>query len=156
MSQIDLHIEILGPSQRIPYDLLQLADPSKTHIEAYLAKGTCYLAKIGDETIGAMVLQELDGTIMELKNIAVSPSQQGRGYGKVLLEYAIKTCGDSGYNKLIVGTGNSSIGQLAFYQKSGFEIDHVIKNHFLDHYAEPIFEDGIQCKHMVVLEKRLS
>ena len=150
-----MRITRLLNNKSVLFDLLQLADPSKTHIEAYLTNGTCYLAKIGDETIGAMVLQELDGTTMELKNIAVSPSQQGRGYGKVLLEYAIKTCRDSGYNKLIVGTGNSSIGQLAFYQKSGFEIQHIIKNYFVDHYPEPIFEDGIQCKHMVVLEKRL-
>jgi len=151
----NIHIEVLGAAQPIPYELLELADPSKTHIEAYLKNRTCYLAKIGKETIGVMVLLELDATNIELKNIAIMPSLQGKGYGKALLGHAINVSRVLGYHKLTVGTGNSSIGQLAFYQKSGFEIQHIIKNYFVDHYPEPIFEDGIQCKHMVVLERRL-
>lgn len=52
--------------------------------------------------------------------------------------------------RLIVGTGNSSLGELAFYQKCGFRITGVIPG-FFDSYDPPIIEDGIPCRDMVRL-----
>ena len=90
-----------------------------------------------------------------LKNIAIDKAFQGRGFGKRLLKYADEISRQSNYNQLIIGTGNSSIGQLYLYQVQGFEIDHIEKDYFLYNYHNPFFENGIQCKHKVVLVKQL-
>ena len=142
--------------QQIPFDLLKLADPSPSQINDYLKSGTCYVAKLNSEIIGVMVLKELSPTSIEIKNIAIKKIAQGKGFGKLLLRYADKISRQSKYEKLIIGTGNSSVGQLAVYQKEGFEIERIKKNFFVKKYNKPIFENGIQCKHMIVLEKKLN
>ena len=58
---------------------------------------------------------------MEIMNIAVVEHLQ-EGIGKKLLSHAIETAKGYGMSKLEVGTGNSSVSQLAFYQKCGFRI----------------------------------
>ncbi len=151
----NLHIAAITNQKAIPFDLLELADPSRQQIESYLKTGTCYIAKLDANIIGALVLNKINATTIEIKNIAVKTSEQGKGYGKRLLRYATKTSRALGHQTLIIGTGNSSIGQLALYQKEGFEIDHIKTNFFTKHYPEPIFENGIQCKHMVMLKKAL-
>ena len=105
--------------------------------------------------VGVLVLYQIDSTSIEVKNIAVDESEQGKGFGKALLRYCEIVSRELGYEKLIIGTGNSSIGQLALYQKEGFEISRIEKDFFITNYHEPIFENGIQCKHMVILEKIL-
>lgn len=152
----NLNIEPLKSTQDIPFDLLELADPSRVNVESYVKTGMCYLAKINSEIVGVIVLNKISSTTMEIKNIAVRASEQGKGFGKALLRYSEKVSQESGYKKLIIGTGNSSIGQLVLYQKEGFEIERIEKNFFLNNYPEPIFENGIQCKHMVILEKNLK
>lgn len=151
----DLHIEPLAVDQDIPYDLLELADPSRQQIEAYLKTGTCHVGKIASAIVGLVLLDRIAPAVMEIKNIAVSAAEQGRGFGKLLLRYSEAVSRASGCQRLVIGTGNSSIGQLALYQKEGFEIVSIERNFFLDNYPEPIFENGIPCKHKIVLEKCL-
>jgi len=142
--------------EKIPFDLLELADPSRIQIESYLKSGICYIAEFESKVIGVIVLNKVDSTTLEVRNIAIKESEQGKGYGKALLRYSTKVSLESGYKRLIIGSGNSSIGQLALYQKEGFEIDRIEKDFFIKNYSEPIFENGIQCKHMVILEKNLK
>ncbi len=68
---------------------------------------------------------------------------------------AIEVAKSKGYRTIEVGTANSSIGQLAFYQKCGFRITGVDKDFFVRHYPEEIFENGIQCRDMVRLSQNL-
>jgi GNAT superfamily N-acetyltransferase len=150
-----LKIEPINHDQAIPFELLTLADPSLSQIKKYLDAGQCYVAKIDSQLIGVLVLTELTPTTIEIKNIAILEFMQGKGYGKQLLKFAEEIARKSNYQKLIIGTGNSSIGQLALYQKEGFEITSVVKDFFVTNYKEPIFENGIQCKHMIMLEKEL-
>jgi ribosomal protein S18 acetylase RimI-like enzyme len=89
--------------------------------------------------------------VMELVNIAVAEKQQGRGIGKQLVLHAIETAKSLGSKSLEVGTGNSSVGQLAFYQKCGFRIVGVDRDFFTRHYSKPIYENGIQCRDMIRL-----
>ncbi len=96
------------------------------------------------------------GTVMEGKNIAVKEEAQRRGYGKRLLHYALDFCRRQGYEKVIVGTGHSSMNNLACYQKAGFRFLAIRRNFFTDHYDEPIFEHGIQCRDIILLEVDLA
>lgn len=151
-----LNIDKANHYQEIPFGLLELADPSRSQINEYLESGHCYVAKLNSQTIGVLILKELTPTSVEIKNIAIDELFQGKGYGKQLLKYADEISRKLNYEKIIIGTGNSSIGQLSLYQKEGFEMSHIKKDFFLDNYKEPIFENDIQCKHMVVLEKKIS
>lgn len=152
---MNLHIELLVNPSETPLELLYLSDPSKAHINSNLQSGSCYIAKLKSEIVGVIVLGNINSTTTEIKNIAVKESEQGKGIGKFLLRYAEDIIRESGNKKLIIGTGNSSIGQLALYQKEGFEIESIKKDFFLRNYDEIIFENGIHCKHMVVLGKKL-
>lgn len=144
----------LQDSKEAPMDLLELADPSIDQVNKYLKHGRCFVLKLDlDIIVGAMVLQENSPDKIEIKNIAVSEQHQGQGFGKLMLNFALDFATKSGYQKLTIATGNSSIGQLALYQKVGFEIVDVVKDYFIRNYSEPIFENGITCKHQIVLEK---
>jgi ribosomal protein S18 acetylase RimI-like enzyme len=92
---------------------------------------------------------------VELVNIAVSENEQGKGIGKQLVMDAIQISKMRGYKTIEVGTGNSSIGQLALYQKCGFRITSVDPDFFIRHYEDKIFENGIWCKDMIRMSQDL-
>jgi len=148
-------IRKLATNEKMPYDLLLLADPSVTMINSYLPFSDVYVLEQKKQVIAVYVLLK-DNDAMEIKNIAVSPAHQGKGLGKILLQDAAQRARAGGFRKLCIGTGNSSIAQLYLYQRQGFEITAVRKNYFTTHYSEPIYENGIQCRHMIVLEKWLG
>ena len=152
----DFQIKPLQSTREIPYDLLALADPSEIHVKNYLIEGDCYIGSIGSIIVGVLVLLRIDRETVEIKNIAVKTSCQGKGYGKMLLRYAERKARSGGYKTLRIGTGNSSLHQLALYQKLGFEMKKIIQDFFLISYAKTIIENGIQCKHMIVLEKTID
>ena len=151
-----LEIHILNDQNAIPYTLLKLADPSTEQINKYLKTGTCYVAKMGNQIIGTMILNKTEPNMLEIKNIAVDETFQNRGFGAQMIRKAIEIGKEKGMQKMQIGTGNSSIGQLKLYQKMGFEMVDIIKDFFVDQYAETIMENGIQCKHMVRLEMDLT
>ncbi len=138
-----------------PWDLLTLADPSGPLIKEYLRSGSVFVAELGAKVIGVYVLRGLSPRRGELVNIAVDPDAQGRGIGTRLVEHCLQTARERGWETLEVGTGNSSAGPMALYQKCGFRITSIDRGFFLRHYPEPIFEDGIPCVDMVRLSRDL-
>jgi ribosomal protein S18 acetylase RimI-like enzyme len=152
----DMTIRLLSSEEKPPYDLLLLADPSVKMIEKYLFASSVYVAIIEAEIVGVLVLLPISETLIDIKNIAVSEMYQGQGIGKQLLTYAILKASESGCHDIQIGTANSSIGQLALYQKMGFEMDSIIKSFFTDNYSKTMYENGILVQDMVVLKKRLG
>ena len=120
-------------------------------MEAYLEQGECYVAEEKEEINGVFVLVPLSDLTVEIKNIAIREDRQKQGLGKKLLQEAIRVAKNRGFESIEIGTGNSSIGQLALYQKYGFRISSVIKDFFIDQYDEVIMENGIQCMDMIRL-----
>src|SRR5699024_12879831 len=112
-------IEKLKSVDEAPIELLLLADPSKNLILNYLKNGECFVYKENNEALGCFVLQKINQDKIELVNIAVLESKQKVGIGKKLLANAFEYAKKNGYKNIEVGTGNSSIGQIAFYQKIG-------------------------------------
>jgi len=148
-------ISPLPPGHQLPGNLLLLADPSREQIEQYVHTGKSYQAMIEAQVVGIIILLEISEALLEIKNIAVAEAWQGKGIGRQLLRHAYKVARGDGYSRLRIATGNSSIGQLALYQQEGFEISHIDKDYFIHHYPEPIFENGIRCRHRIVLEQYL-
>lgn len=136
--------------------LLLLADPSETMIMSYLSRGHLLVAELAGRTIGVSHLDPLGAGGVELRNLAVVEDLQRQGYGRRLMEEVIAFCRQQGYDHLRVGTGNSSLGNLAFYQKLGFRLVGVERDYFRRNYREPIYENGIRCLDRVVLELSLT
>lgn len=102
-----------------------------------------------------MILCPIDLKKVEIKNIAVDKNYRNKGFGKLLLSHAEEVCREKGYRYISIGTGNSSIFQMKLYQSRGYEMKKLEKDYFLKYYNEPIYENGIQCKHLIMLEKKL-
>lgn len=157
MSNTDnLRFERLAAGQEPPYELLLLADPSRTLVDEYLQRGHCYLAYLGDELVGQYVLMEREPGEMEIMNIAVKESHQGKGLGKQLLYHAIREATRRKASVLEIGTGNSSVYQLLLYQKCGFRLYRIDHDFFVRHYEEEIVENGIACRDMIRLRMTLA
>lgn len=145
----------LEEKESLPWDLLLLADPSKGMIEEYLGKGKTFVVELNKQISGVMVLLPTRPFTIEIINIAVDETKQGIGIGKKLIYYAIDYGKKHGYKRIEIGTGNSSIGQLALYQKCGFRIDGIDRDYFIRNYPEKIEENGIACVDMVRLSMEL-
>lgn len=150
-----MEIKRLEKQEKVPLELLLLADPSKIIVEDYVAKGECFIAENEEQTIGVYVLLPTRPQTVEIVNVAVAENYQGKGIGKLLVSHAIRIAKTQGYKTIEIGTGNSSIGQLALYQKCGFRIVSVDHNYFIKHYSEEIYENGIQCIDMIRLSQDL-
>lgn len=152
----NLAFDKFDKDKQLPYDLLLLADPSKDLIDEYLKSSDIYVARHNDEILGIVVLFPLTKETVEIKNVAVKTEYQGQGLGSFLIENVVQVAMLNRQKSICIGTANSSVGQLYLYQKLGFEITDLKRNFFTDNYAEPIYENGIPAKHMLILTRQLN
>lgn len=150
-----IEIKRLDNNEGIPYDLLLLADPSIEIINDYINRGYCYAAYANNNIVGSFVIIRTRPLTLELVNVSVREAYQGKGIGKRLILSAIELAKQEHAKVLEIGTGNSSINQLALYQKCGFRIVGVDRDFFRRHYKEKIIENGIECIDMIRLRMDL-
>lgn len=158
-----MQVKDLTPAEW-PWPLLLDTDPSRELINGYIHQSTV-MGLIDENTviapngqslpIAVVVLLQRDRQVVEVMNIAVAPSHRGKKLGKLLLAAAIERSRQQGTQRMIVGTGNSGIAQLAFYQKMGFRLEAIDHDYFVRTYPEPIFENGIWCRDRVLLSQDL-
>ncbi len=151
----DLVVKKMSSDDEVPYDLLLLADPSIDRIYDYTNRGNCYAAYVNNNIVGVYVIIRTGPLTLELANVAVSKAYQGKGIGKRLIFSAIDMARKEKAKVLEVGTGNSSISQLALYQKCGFRIVRIDRDFFKKNYREKIIENGIECIDMIRLSMDL-
>lgn len=126
--------------------LLLLADEQESMIDKYLPRGTMYA--LDDDGVKAVCVVTDEGEgVLEIKNLAVLPSCQRRGYGRRMVEF-IRQKYSGVYKILQVGTGDSPL-TVPFYEACGFKRSHVVKNFFTQNYDHPIFEARVQLMDMV-------
>jgi ribosomal protein S18 acetylase RimI-like enzyme len=150
-----MKIRKLNTGELVPFNLLLQADPSPKIIEEYIKRGDCYIAEDSNIIMGVYVLLPTRPETVELVNLSVLESEQGKGLEKKLILHAIQIAKDRGFQRIEIGTGNSSIGQLALYQKCGFRIVGVDIDFFSKNYPEEIYENGIHCRDMIRLSRNL-
>ncbi|WP_290438225.1 GNAT family N-acetyltransferase, partial [Aeromonas caviae] len=139
----------------LPLALLLEADPAASRIAAYLPGAWGFAALADNEVVGACVAGLVGEQTAEIFNIAVAPSRQQQGIGSGLLRFVLENLAGKGIGRVELGTG--SFGhQLAYYQRHGFRVHAVVKDHFLIHYPEPLMEHGIQHKDMLRLSLALT
>ncbi len=143
-----MRIEPVNSDKKKYLDLLLLADEQEEMIDRYLEDSKMYVL-IDSKAKGVCVVTDNGNGIFEIKNIAVAPDAQGRGYGRQMIEHVKREYCDQ-CKQLLVGTGDSSM-TIPFYEKNDFTELYRIKNFFTDNYNHPIFESGKQLIDLVVL-----
>lgn len=71
--------------------------------------------------------------VSEIINFYVSKDFQGLGFGKMLLDFAVRVCSDSGVKVLSLEVRKSNAKAIKLYDSFGF-----IDSHIRDHY----YQDG--------------
>ncbi|WP_447744329.1 GNAT family N-acetyltransferase [Pseudomonas nicosulfuronedens] len=150
-----LFLRELDPAHA-PWPLLLLADPSREQVEGYLQRSRLLGIFDTGRALGVVVITPREQGTAEISNLAVDEAWQGRGLGRRLLEAAIRQARTDGLLRLTIATGNSSLAQLGLYQRVGFRIVGIEVDHFVRHYPEPIYENGIQCRDQIRLVLDLS
>ena len=133
--------------------LLLLADEQEDMVDRYLERGTMYVLEDGGAVRAECVVTDEGDGVLELKNLAVAPAVQGRGYGRRLVEFLAETYAGT-FRTMQVGTGDSPATR-PFYERCGFVFHHRIERFFSDHYDHPIYERGMQLVDMVYLQRAL-
>lgn len=147
-----MEIREIKENKKIYIELLLLADEEERMIDKYLERGQMFVLDDGGIKAECVVTQEGDNAI-EIKNIAVYPKYQKKGYGKKLIEF-VENKYKNDFDIIRVGTGDSKL-TIPFYENCGFRKSYCIKDFFVNNYENPIYEDGIRLKDMVYLEKKL-
>ena len=137
----------------IPHSLLIEADPNESAVKAYLSRSRILLGIEGGRVLGAAVY-EITHEEACLWNICVCKTHRRKGLGAELIDEMSTLVRLEGIKSLLVGTGNSSLGPLAFYQRCGFRMDSIRKG-FFESYHPPIYENSIRCIDMLMLRKYL-
>lgn len=134
-------------------ELLLLADEQESMIDRYLDRGSMY-ALFEDGVRAVCVVTDEGGGILELKNLAVRPEYQRKGYGTAMIRFLEERYRGQ-YGILQVGTGDSPL-TVPFYEACGFRRSHTVKNFFTEQYDHPIYEAGVLLKDMVYLRKKMD
>ncbi|UOQ45131.1 GNAT family N-acetyltransferase [Halobacillus salinarum] len=145
--------EVQDRSDFLP--LLLIGDESEEMVKEYMDTGDLYEIIFKGKVAGVCLFTYFDHHVVELKNIGILPEYRSRGLGKTVLHQACHLYKNKKMTEMIAGTANSSIENLAFYQKAGFQFAEIRKGFFLQ-YPEPIFENGIQAVDMILFKKGLK
>ena len=146
-----MEFQTISDSKRRFLPLLLLGDEQEDMIERYLDRGTLWALYDGGVLRCVCVVTEEGGGDFEIKNLAVAPESQRRGYGRAMVEHVARQCRG---RRLLAGTGDSPL-TVPFYQACGFREDHRIPNFFTENYDHPIYEAGRRLVDMVVFAMAL-
>ncbi len=148
-----------GPQREQYLPLLLLADESQEQVRSYMHDGELY-AFVGQDAraIGIVLTIPAEEGGVELKAVAVDGSQQNRGLGRRMLTAVLEELRGRGVRRVIVGTANAGIGQLAYYQKAGFRLQRIERDFFSPARGYPaVMEDnGIRLRDMVWMDLELD
>ena len=97
--------------------------PMLENYEARVNEGTLYVLEAKTGIVGFVVLV-MDADAMLLENVAVAPCAQGRGYGRVLVEFAASRAVIAGATELKLYTNAAMHENLALYAHLGFTETH--------------------------------
>lgn len=153
-------ITVPSGAQRERYlPLLLLADESQEQVRSYMQDGELY-AFVGHDAraVGIVLTIPAEDGSVELKAVAVDAAQQNRGTGRSMLAAVLEELRRRGVRRVIVGTANAGIGQLAYYQKAGFRLQRIERDFFSPARGYPaVMEDnGIRLRDMVWMDLELD
>ncbi len=72
-----------------------------------------------DDMLGCCMLTRIDSATVRLRQMAVKTGLQGKGIGRVLMQFAENLSRDHGYSRLVMHARKTAAG---FYEKLGYKI----------------------------------
>jgi GNAT superfamily N-acetyltransferase len=147
----------VGPDEiELLIPILRQAEESERALRWSLANlvDAVYRMDVDGQIVGAATMQ-WRGDPCEIMELAVAPERQGQGFGKQLVAWLVDEARRRGKHRLLVGTANSSISNIVFYQRCGLRMDQVRQDYFW-YYREPHFENGLQIRDMLVFRYDLT
>lgn len=108
---------------------------------------TTYAAFLQDRPVGAAVVRWASPS-SEIEYLAVTTADRGRGHGRQIIAVLQAELPAHG-RRLVVGTANSALDNIAFYQKCGFRM-HAVKPDYFAYIQPPVRENGILMRDMIV------
>ncbi|MDR0819851.1 MAG: GNAT family N-acetyltransferase [Oscillospiraceae bacterium] len=136
-----MEIRLITNNKKDYLELLLLADEQENMIDKYLERGDLFALYDGELKSTCVVTDE-GGGVFELQSLATYEKFQRQGFATKLIEYIREYYSGTG-RTLIVGTGDTPT-IVSFYERRGFRFSRRIENYFLEHYDNPIIEDGVQ------------
>jgi ribosomal protein S18 acetylase RimI-like enzyme len=121
-----------GPEREVYLPLLLLADEPQP-LRGYLQDGTLYVLRTDDgNPVGVthVMTYEADPEIAELKAVAIAQTRHNQGLGRRMLAMVLDDLRSRGTQRVVVGTSNAGIGEIAFYQKAGFRLWRIERDYF--------------------------
>jgi GNAT superfamily N-acetyltransferase len=133
--------------------ILHDAEEDDRRILAALEDRACqaYAMVVAGEPVGAAVVRWPEPEVLYL---AVAAEHRGKGFGRVILT-ALQAELPLHGRRLLVGTANCALDNIAFYQRCGFRMLAVERDHFA-YIQPPISENGIVMRDMIVFSYDLS
>lgn len=152
---IDL-IEIHKDRRASYLNLLLIGDEDEKIVKSYINEGSLFTIVYKKKEVGVVqCLTDEEESAVEVKNIGLKEAYRGKGIGSKAIKKLEVLYERNQYSKMIVGTADSSLENIAFYKKAGFYRRGVKKNFFLQ-YVPPIYENGLQAIDMIMFEKKLK
>jgi ribosomal protein S18 acetylase RimI-like enzyme len=157
MKKSSYTISKVQSKNNLPFDLLLLADETIEAIKKYIYDSEVYVVNTDEHIrpIAVFALYKISNKEIEIKNIAVSEALQGKGIGSYLVNEVKRIAGRKNFNSVIVGTPDSAFRQIKFYEQNGFVKYDLKKDFFVTNYSEPIIENGIMLRDMIMLKANL-
>lgn len=121
------HIERIVHEAYSPYIARNGATPGpmRDDYPARVAQGGVYVLESDGVIQGlAVLIPEPDTGCMLLDNIAVSPSAQGNGFGRALLDWAEEISRKAGFSSIRLYTQEVMIENIAIYTRHGYVETH--------------------------------
>lgn len=147
-----------GPDRLPLVPLLLLADEAEDHVRRDLDEGDLFAFSLDGTDVGAVQVVTSDPITVELRLVAVAETLQGQGVGRSMVAGVLEALTKQGWRRVIVGTSNAGVGQIAFYQKCGFRLLRIERDYFDEArgYDGTSTENGIVHRDLVWLDQMLS
>ena len=155
-------VERLAPDDdREAYVALLLLADELEPLRGYLHDGELYVLRnaLGERLGVTLVLPHGDDAReVELKAVAVAMAEHNRGLGQRMLRGVLDDLRARGVRRVVVGTSNAGIGQIAFYQKAGFRLWRIERDYFTPEkgYDPNERENGLAHRDMVWFDQGLG
>lgn len=85
-----------------------------------------------EDTIIGYIGFWLLGDQTQITTLGICPTEQGRGYAKVLMDACIRATQEQGYTMITLEVRVSNVVAINLYQRYGFEIVTTRKNYYQD------------------------
>lgn len=156
-----MHLLSAGSARERFIPLLLLADESEQQVRAYMQQGDLYTYSLDSgehDAAGVVLTLPHNEGVVELKAVAVDPRRQGKGIGLRMLRAVLDDLRARRVKRVIVGTANAGVGQLAYYQKAGFRLLRIERDFFSPArgYPEYMEDNGIRLRDMVWMDQVLN